>query len=126
DSEPALAAEVPDLERGRAEDPAPRPPVAPYPLQLRDVAEVLAVEADDEGGDEQDRGDRCEPLHDLVLVVRDLRLVVVADAPEQVAREFEAVEGAQQLVVGVRDVQLDLAREELAGARVELDPVVDD
>ena len=65
-----------------------------------------------------------EPLHHLVLVVRDLRLEVVAHAGDEVARGLEALGRAQELVVGVGEVELDLAREELAV--VELDAVVDD
>ena len=56
-------------------------------MQLRDVPEVLAVEPDDERRHEQDRGDRREPLHDLVLVVRDLGLAVVAHSGDEVARQ---------------------------------------
>ena len=84
------------------------------------MAEVLAVETDDERREEQQRGDHRQPLHDLVLVVRDLRLVVVADAGEQVAREVEPVDGAQELVVGVRERDLDLAREQLAAAATSM------
>ena len=47
---------------------------------------------------------------DLVLVVGDLRLVVVAHAAEQVARGLEAFRRAQELVVGVGEMELDLAR----------------
>src|SRR5690349_12193327 len=82
---PALAAEVPDLEHRRDGDQPPRPRVAEVPAELGHVAEVLAVEADDEGRDEQDRRDRGQPLHHLVLVVRDLRLVVVPDSGDEVA-----------------------------------------
>src|SRR4051794_20165844 len=86
DSDPALPPEQQDLpDRGR-DDQAPRPPVAEPPVQLRDLTEVLAVEPDDERRDEKQRRDRRQPLHHLVLVVRDLTLQVVADAPERIAR----------------------------------------
>ena len=75
-------------------------------------------------GSEQHRRDHGQPLHHLVLIVGDLRLVEVAHAREQVAREVQAVGCAQQLVVGVGEVQLDLAREQRDVA-VELDPVVE-
>ena len=88
------------------------------------MAEVLAVEADDEGRHEQHRGDHRQPLHHLVLVVGDLRLVVVARAREQVAREVEPVYGAQQFVVDVGEVELDVAREDLL-ALADVDPAVD-
>ena len=71
-----------------------------------------------------DRRDHRQPLHHLVLVVRDLRLVVVAHAGDEVAGELEVVGGAQQLVVGVAEVELDVVREDLVA--LELDPVVDD
>ena len=64
------------------------------------------------------------PLHHLVLVDRDLGLEVVADAGEEVARGLEAFARAEELVVGIREVQLDVAREELGV--VELDAVVND
>src|SRR5262249_38158004 len=83
--EPALPAEEDELSERGADDQAPRPPVAEAPADLRDVVEVLAVEADDEGGDEEQRRDHGQALHDLVLVVRDLRLEVVADAGDEVA-----------------------------------------
>jgi len=60
----------------------------------------------------------------LVLVVRDHRLEVVADAPRRARASLEPVGRPQELVVGVGEVQLDLARERLA--RVELRAVVDD
>ena len=92
-------------------------------MQLGDVAEVLPVEADDQRGEEQDGGDRGQLLHHVVLLVRDLRLVVVADAGKQVAGELEVVRRPEQLVVGVAEVELDLMGEHLAVR--ELDPVVD-
>jgi MFS family permease len=49
-SEPLAAAEVPELHGGAADDEEPREPVALRPSELGDVAEVLAVEADDERG----------------------------------------------------------------------------
>ena len=53
-----------------------------------------------------------------------LRLEVVAHAAERVARGLERFGRAQQLVVGVAERDLDVAREQLAV--VELDAVVDD
>ena len=70
-------------------------------------------------------GDHGQPLHHLVLVVRDLRLLVVAHAREQVARELEPVERAQELVVGAVERDLDVVREDLL-ALLDLDDVVDD
>jgi hypothetical protein len=64
-------------------------------------------------------------LDDLVLVVRDLRLEVVADAGEQVAGQVEHVARAQELVVGAVEGDLDLVREDL-GPALDLDHVVDD
>ena len=88
-----------------------------------EVREVLPEEPGQEREREKDRRDHGQPLHHLVLVVRDLRLVVVAHARDQVARELE-VGGPEQLVVGVAEVELDVVREDLVAA--ELDPVVDD
>ena len=76
-------------------------------------------------GSRMQRRDHGEPLHHVVLVVRDLRLVVVAHAREQVARELEPVERAQELVVRAVERDLDLVREHL-GALLDLDDVVDD
>jgi len=89
------------------------------------VPEVLSVEPDDEGRNEQHRSDHGQPLHHLVLLVRDLRLVVIARAREQVARKVEPVHRSQQLVVDVREVELDLAREQLS-AFTDVDAPVDD
>src|SRR5205823_1657973 len=91
-SDPALPAEEGELRDRGHDDPAPRPPVAERPSELGNVVEVLAVEADDERGEKQHRGDHRQPLHHLVLVVRDLRDVVVADTRDEVARELEPVE----------------------------------
>src|SRR6516164_10768098 len=55
--DPFLSTEVHDLSDRRDDDQAPRPGVAEAPVEFRDVPEVLAVEADDERGEEQDRGD---------------------------------------------------------------------
>ena len=93
------------------------------------MVEVLSVDADDEGREEDERRDHGELLHDVVLVVRDLSLVVVADRGDRVAREVEAVDRAQELVVHLREVELDLAREDLApedAATLEVGPAVDD
>src|SRR4249919_495819 len=108
DLQPALAAEVDELRDGRDDDQAPRPPVAVCPVELRDVAEVLALHPDDECRDEQDRGNRRQALHDLVLILGHHRLVVVACAGDQVAAELERLRRAQELVVGVGEVQLDV------------------
>src|SRR5205823_1592136 len=48
-----------------------------------------------------------------------------ARAREEVAREIEAIHGAQQLVVDVCEVELDLARQKLL-AFADVDPTVDD
>ena len=50
---------------------------------------------------------------------------VVPDACDQVARELEALEGAQELVVGAVEGDLDLVREDLL-AFLDVDDVVDD
>src|SRR5439155_10723366 len=110
-SDPALPAEESELGDCRRDDPAPRPPVAECPPELRNAIEVLAVEADDERGEEQHRRDHRQPLHHLVLVVRDLRDVVVADARDEVARELETVERAQELVVRGSERELDVVAE---------------
>ena len=89
------------------------------------VLKVLAVEADDEGGEEEQRGDDGQRLHHLVLVVGDLCLQVVADTIDQIARELEPVEGAQELVVGAVERDFDIVREDLL-AFLDLDDVVDD
>src|SRR5690348_18195158 len=68
----------------------PRSTLFPYTTLFRsDVVEVLAVQADDERRQQQQRGDDRQPLHHLVLVVRDLALDVVADTGDQVARSEE-------------------------------------
>src|SRR5919197_1114579 len=124
-ADPATPAEERELDRRRDEDPRPRPPVAEAPSELGDVAEVLAVEADNERGEEEHRGDDGQHLHHLVLIVRDLRLVVVAHAGQEVAGEVETVHGTEELVVDVREVDLDLAREELL-ALLHVEAPVDD
>src|SRR5947207_688810 len=87
-SEPALPPEPEELREGDRDDHAPGVRIAVVPAELGDVDEVLAVEADDERGDEHEASDHGQTLHHLVLVVRDLRDVVVADARKQVAREL--------------------------------------
>src|SRR4051794_35936783 len=83
------------------------------------MPEVLAVEADVERRKEEQRRDDGEFLRHLVLVVRDLRLEVVAAACEQVARQVEPVDCAEQLVVGVAERNLDLVWQELAAFDVD-------
>ena len=98
-------------------------------MVLGRVDEVLAVEPDDESRHEEDRGDRRQPLDDLVLVDRDARLLVVARGREQIARVLHAFGGAEQLVVRRRELLLDLPREDLAreqGPAFDVDPAVDD
>ena len=65
-----------------------------------------------------------EALHHLVLVVRDLRLAVVAHPGEEVAREVEAVGRAKELVVRGVERDLDVVAEDLLAA-VDVDGVVD-
>src|SRR5215212_5704376 len=109
ESDPALPAEEHELAERRRDDPPPRPPVAEAPTELRNVLEVLAVEADDERREQQKRGDHGESLHHLVLCVRDLRLVVVAGAGDELARDVERLRGAQELVVDVGEQKLGRA-----------------
>src|SRR5919198_4414604 len=79
--DPLLPAEEGELDDRGRDDQAPRPRIAPLPAELRKmVAEVLAVQADDERWEEQHGGDHRQRLHYLVLVVPDLRLQVVAHA----------------------------------------------
>src|SRR5262249_13659599 len=118
-------AEEDELQDGREDDPAPAPPVAEAPGKFRDVTEVLPVEPDDEGRYQQDRCNHRQPLHDLVLVVGNLRLAVVARAGQEIPREIQPVGRAKQLVVGVAEVQLDVARQQLR-AFADVDPAVDD
>src|SRR2546423_8176248 len=73
-ADPSAPAEEHDLDRRGDKDPAPGPPVAEAPVELRDVPEVLAVEPDDEGGEEEHGGDDSEHLHCLVLVFGELQL----------------------------------------------------
>src|SRR5256885_14157176 len=123
-SDPALAPEVDELADGGSEDQGPREAVAVSPRQLGDDPEVLAVEADDERRWQEDRRHDREPLHHLVLVVGDLRLVVVTDAADQITGRLQPFAGAQQLVVRGAEVELDLVGEQLLRV-VELDSVVD-
>src|SRR5262245_51045758 len=97
-SDPVLPAEVPELQRGRDEDEPPHEPVSVAPAEVGDVAEVLAVEPDDERREQQDRGDDGQPLHHLVLFVGDLGLMEVTHPGQEIARQVEAVGCAQQLV----------------------------
>src|SRR5438132_10618241 len=93
DLNPLPPTEEDQLADRRDDDQRPRPEVAQLPVDLREmVLEVLAIEADDERGEEQERGNHGQGLHDLVLVVRDLRLEVVADARDQITRQLEPVE----------------------------------
>ena len=108
----------------RDDDHAPGERVPVTPVELGDDPEVLAVDADDERREEHERRDDGQHLHHLVLVVRDLRLAVVADACEQVAREVEAVGRAQELVVRGVERDLDVVAEDLLAA-VDVDRVVD-
>src|SRR5437763_4233268 len=71
-ADPALPPEVPELGGGGRHDERPREAVALRPVQLGDVAEVLAVETDDEGGEQEKGGHDGQDLHDLVLVVGHL------------------------------------------------------
>src|SRR6266545_3863518 len=123
---PLLPAEERELYHRRHDDQCPGEEIAELPVELGEVVlEVLAVEADDEGGQQQQRRDHRERLHDLVLVVRDLRLEVVANARDQVARELETVECAQELVQRGVERDLDVMRKDLFAVR-HLDDVVDD
>src|SRR6186713_3162620 len=83
-SDPPAPAEERDLHERRHDDEAHRRPDRPV-AALELAGEVLAVEADHERRDEHERGDDRELLADLVLVLGDLRLQVVADAGEEVA-----------------------------------------
>ena len=65
--------------------------------------EVLAEEPDDERRDEHERRDDGELLRDLVLVLRDRGLEVVAHAGEQVSRDVELLGDAHERVVGVAE-----------------------
>src|SRR5439155_23629688 len=105
--------------------PPPAPPVAEAPPKFRDVTEVLPVEADDEGRHEQNRGDHRQPLDDLVLIVGDLRLAVVARTGEEISGEIEPVGRSKQLVVGITEAQLYVARQQLRSV-ADVDPTVDD
>jgi hypothetical protein len=93
------------------------------------VDEVLAVEADDERRDEEDRGDRTESLDDLVLVDRDPGLLVITGRGEQVAGVFDALRRPEELVEGRAELLLDLARKDLAceqRSALDVDAPVDD
>ena len=83
------------------------------------MLEVLAVDPDDERRQQEQRGNHRQLLHDLVLILRDLRLVVVAGARDQVAGDVERLDRMQQLVVGIREAELELPVEELVVADVD-------
>ena len=102
----------------------PRKPVSVAPVELGSAAQILAVQTDDERRNEQQRGDRREAFHDLVLIVRDLSLVKIPYAGQKIAGEIEPVGCAQQLVVRIGEVQLGIAREQRDVA-VDLDTVVE-
>src|SRR4051794_27803759 len=60
-SDPPLASEEPELGQRRTDDQRPGEGVAPPPVDLREVVlEVLPVEADDERGEKEERGDGGE------------------------------------------------------------------
>ena len=87
-SDPAPPAEDRRAARGRRRRSAPtRPPASS--TGRRTPGEVLAVEPDDEARHEHERCDHRELLRDVVLLLGDLGLVVVADAGEQVAGDVE-------------------------------------
>src|SRR5262245_35800313 len=78
------------------------------------MVEVLSVDADDERWEEEDRGDCRQPLRHLVLIVRNLVLLVVADGGEEVARELERLTRPKQLVEHSAEATLYLVGEDLA------------
>src|SRR6266576_5702739 len=121
--DPTPATEPHELRDRRGDDQRPRPEIPVLPVDLREVvAEVLAVEPDDERGHEQQGGDRGQALRHLVLVVGDLGDEVVAHACDQVAGELQPVDCAQDLVVGAAEVDLDVVRSDLL-ALLDLDDV---
>src|SRR3954451_14729112 len=89
--DPVFAAKVDELTDGADDDEHPREAIALRPPELRDFSEVLAVQSDDEGGGQEDGGDEREPLHDLVLVVGDRSLVVIANATDEISCRVEAL-----------------------------------
>ncbi len=98
-------------------------------MELGHVIEVLAIDADDERREEKEGGDHGELLHDVVLVVSDLPLVVVADCRDRVAGEVEPVDRSKELVVHLGEVELHVARKELAPEErtsLEIGAAVDD
>ncbi len=77
--------------------------------------EVLSVDADDEGREEQERRDHGELLHDVVLLVRDLAPGGSrATAATRSRAKSRPLDRAQELVVHVARSGADFAREELA------------
>ena len=88
------------------------------------MVEVLAVDADEERGEEEQRRDHGEPLHDLVLLLADLRLVVVAGGGDQVAGDVERLRRAQEPVGRLGEVELERTVEHRVLA--DVDPAVDD
>src|SRR5207247_9799509 len=106
-SDPVAPAEHGELRDRRSDDQPDGYADRPVEVVER-VQEILAVEADDEGR-EQERGrDHRKLLDDLVLVLRDERLVVVARAGEQIARHVELLSRAKERLVRVGDEALHL------------------
>ena len=87
--------------------------VAVLPPQLGHVAEVHAVDAGDERGDDEDRAPRRHLLHHLVQLVRRDREVRLEQTGEQVALRLDEVADAQHPVVHVVEVHDGLVVDEL-------------
>src|SRR5207237_1388377 len=87
-------------------------------LPRQDARGVLPVEPNEERGEKQSGRDHRQLLHDLVLVLGDERLVVVARACEQVARDIEFLAGSKERLVGVGEAAFDLFGEQALVADV--------
>src|SRR5688500_14437409 len=114
--DPLLPAKERELRNRRHDDHRPRERVPVPPVQLGQVVEVLPVDADEKGREEQQRRDHGELLDDLVLLLADLRLVELAGARDQLPRDVERLRGAKELVVRIREVELERAVEHLVVA----------
>src|SRR5438093_10959178 len=78
-SDPAARAEDRELQDGRRDDKQDRDPDRPVGVVER-ALEVLAVEAYDQRRQQEHGRDDRELLDDLVLILGDQRLVVIAGA----------------------------------------------
>ena len=90
-----------DHRRGGRDDDGPDERVSPSPLDLRHELEVHAVDADEEGDGDEDRGDDGQDLHDFVHPIADARKVNFEHPGKHVAIGLDRVDDLDGVVVDV-------------------------